>query len=140
MHKPPQRLLPVARENKQKLEFRSTTTNILAVQSRHQRTQVSDSALHFAIFPGGWVGVCYFVRCGPATAWKIQAPTQILTRHRMSNIESTSYPRSISPCPPTCPTMNLPITYPYRLDTKSVNTLSFCSTARYNPYPHLHHQ
>src|ERR1700676_705855 len=56
MHKPPQQLLPVARENKQKLEFRSTTTNILdAVQSRHQ---VSDSALHFAIFPGGWVGVC----------------------------------------------------------------------------------
>jgi hypothetical protein len=27
-HKPPQQLLPVARENKQKLEFRSTTTNI----------------------------------------------------------------------------------------------------------------
>src|ERR1700736_707749 len=38
-HKLPQQLLPVTRENKQKLEFRSTTTNISdVVQSKHQKT------------------------------------------------------------------------------------------------------
>ena len=55
-HKPPQQLLPVARENKQKLEFRSTTTNISdVVQSEHQKTlksQIQHCILLFSLVDG----------------------------------------------------------------------------------------